>query len=209
MDLTLGYDKEALVENREALKEGKFGSSRIDFQVEESRRIIMFDNVYSMGFDVLGRFDTEDIAFELTIIGKGTLEKELKMQAENLRIAEKVKFIKDCSREEIREHLQQSHLLVSTSTFETFGLSIAEAHATGRPTVVLDAGGPAEFVNNKNGILVKDNNPQKIAEAVIKICKNYTEYDSNLISGECRSKYSEIAIREKLEEVYNRILMEK
>jgi len=58
-------------------------------------------------------------------------------------------------------------LLVSlTTTFEGFGLSIAESMLYGVPVIATDVGAVSEFVNNKNGKLIKPNNEKEVIKAL-------------------------------------------
>ncbi len=67
---------------------------------------------------------------------------------------------------EVLRLLRDSDLLVSTSTYETFGVAIAEALTCGRPVVWTDSGGPRDFLDGSNSVLVRERTPEAVAEAI-------------------------------------------
>ncbi len=70
------------------------------------------------------------------------------------------------SRDTVLDLICKSDILVSTSRFETFGVAIAEALALGKPVVWTDSGGPGDFLNERNSILVRERTPQAVARAI-------------------------------------------
>ncbi len=147
-----------------------------------------------------------NLNIKLTIIGNGLELKNLKQLANKLNLEEKIKFLSPMSRTDIKTKIQQHHLLVSSSIFETFGLSLAEAHAVGIPTIALDSGGVRDIITQNNGIIIRENNPEAFAESIIKVYNNYSNYNSELIRKECYNKFSEKMISQALLEIYSEII---
>ncbi|PLX02998.1 MAG: hypothetical protein C0594_11285 [Marinilabiliales bacterium] len=145
------------------------------------------------------------LQFSVTIIGKGKEKKNLKELAKKIKL-KKFNIIEEASRKEIKKLIDNTHILVSTSIYETFGLNIAEAHAAGKPTVVFNSGGPAEFVNKSNGILVEYDNPESIADAILSVINNYDNYNPQEISESCKNRFSEDVIYSELIKIYNKVL---
>ncbi|NVN56293.1 glycosyltransferase [bacterium Scap17] len=111
--------------------------------------------------------DTHDI--NLTILGKGQQESELKEYAKHLKIEEKVTFV-----EENKEPLSlifKHDIFVLSSIYEGFGNVLVEAMAVGCPVVSTKcAGGPVEILDNGNyGPLVDIQNPQQLSQAIIEV----------------------------------------
>jgi glycosyltransferase involved in cell wall biosynthesis len=68
------------------------------------------------------------------------------------------------------EIYKRARVFVFPTMFESFGLVIAEAHASGVPVVVADAGGTPELVENgKTGFLVPQRDSKSAREAVERI----------------------------------------
>ncbi|WP_158088303.1 glycosyltransferase family 4 protein [Colwellia chukchiensis] len=70
----------------------------------------------------------------------------------------------------IHEHFAASFLVLNLSDVEhcveTFGLSLIEGMATGSPVVAPPVGGPTEFVNKYNGLLINAERVAKIIEFI-------------------------------------------
>jgi len=76
-------------------------------------------------------------------------------------------------RDDIREILSCSDVVVIPSLVEPFSLVAVEAMAAGKPVVATRSGGPAEIViDQETGILVPVNDPYSMAQAVIKLFAN-------------------------------------
>jgi glycosyltransferase involved in cell wall biosynthesis len=70
----------------------------------------------------------------------------------------------------IQQHFVSSFAVLNLSLpngwIETFGLSLIEGMAFGSPVVAPPVGGPVEFVNKKNGLLVDSRETEKIVEFI-------------------------------------------
>jgi glycosyltransferase involved in cell wall biosynthesis len=102
--------------------------------------------------------------------------------------------------------LQHSHALVSSSQIETFGVTVIEAMASGKPVVATRSGGPEYFVSENSGILVPVNDPPALAAAMQQLVQNYSRYDPVTIRAECVAQFSEQAIVKRLEQVYQSVI---
>lgn len=142
----------------------------------------------------------------LKIAGDGTEKYRLMNLANHLNIAEQVYFLGLLSREGTRDLLHQSHALVSSSYVETFGVSLIEAMACGKPVIATRSGGPEMFVNNQNGILVPVGDVNALAEAMQTMVEHYDRYNPEQIRTECVAKFSETAIIRQLETIYQNVI---
>ncbi len=82
----------------------------------------------------------------LVFVGTGPTEALARQQAERLGISDKVEFVGKVL--DVAQVLARSHLLISTSEMESFGMSIAEALACGVPVVAYRVGGIPEVVGD-------------------------------------------------------------
>lgn len=153
-------------------------------------------------FDALAIITRQGYDVRLNLIGDGPDKNELIKYASERNIQNLVSFMGAQSREIVKQEIDKSHMVVSASKFESFGLSIAEAFACGRPVVAIDSGGPRDTVNSDNGVLVKENTPEKLAEAIILVINNYENYDQGKINADCLKKYSENVVLAMLESIY-------
>lgn len=142
---------------------------------------------------------------KLNLLGDGPDKSELMKYVIEKNIQHLVTFMGNQNRQIVKKEIDDAHLVVSASKQETFGLSIVEAFACGRPVVSIDSGGPRETVTKENGILIKENTIEKLAEAIISVINNYENYNQEEIKNNCFIKYSENAIWEMLEPIYKQI----
>src|SRR5699024_6226829 len=111
-------------------------SKRIDFLIKAFSDIFMDNkNIY------------------LNIIGDGPLFSKIKNQIQNLRMEERIKMHGFLSREKTAHILKKSHVFVSASILETFGVPFIEALACGKPVIGIKNGPIDKYINDSNGIL--------------------------------------------------------
>jgi len=116
--------------------------------------------------DLLLALDTvyKKIDFKLIIISPDKIDTEYPF-------IEKVIKIEDDK--ELAQLYRQSHLFVSSSWFEGFGLPPLEAMACGTPVVLTDSGGVREYaIDGYNCLIVPPRQPKKLAQAIITVLKN-------------------------------------
>lgn len=103
--------------------------------------------------------------FKLFIAGDGSLRQELVLLAQKLEIAEFIEFLGICR--DIPALMSASDLFVLSSSWEGFGLVVAEAMACERVVVATDCGGVKEVVGSE-GFLVEPRNSTSLAQALDK-----------------------------------------
>ncbi len=107
----------------------------------------------------------------------------------------------------VAKELAASQLYISTSYYETFGVSVAEAIAMGIPTIVVDNGAARDFVNDfENGLIAETGDYKKIAFYIDKIATNEIVFDESKMHESIASKYSKEAFLNKLNKVYESVL---
>lgn len=84
--------------------------------------------------------------YRLEIIGKGPYEIELKRLASRLKVIDRVQWLSDLSRAELLSHYKSADVFVLLSPLEAYGITVAEALASGTPCVVCNSGALQEFV---------------------------------------------------------------
>lgn len=141
----------------------------------------------------------------LNLIGDGALRRDLESLVVELGIQDQIRFTGWLSREGIREILYHSHGVVSSSRVETFGLSLLEALACGRPVVSTRSGGPEGFVTVDNGLLVPVDDVAALALALQQMRQHYYEYNLAAIREMCVREFSEQAFVDKLLNIYQQV----
>lgn len=82
----------------------------------------------------------------------------------------RVKFHGFVSNKKLKNFYKNCDIFVAPSRYESFGLIFLEAMAYGKPVIGTKIGGiPEVVIDGKVGILIDVNNPNQIADAVIKV----------------------------------------
>jgi glycosyltransferase involved in cell wall biosynthesis len=112
---------------------------------------------------------------QLTIVGAGPQEAELRNQARGLGLDGTVRFVGHLQRAEVRAVIDDSSCLVLPSRSEGLPRIVMEAMARGRAVVASTVGGMAEFIEDgRNGRLVPPEDPVALAEALIGVLSDPT-----------------------------------
>jgi glycosyltransferase involved in cell wall biosynthesis len=102
-------------------------------------------------------------------------------------------------------YFTNSNTFVLPSKSETFGVVYIEALLCGLPVIATSCGGPEDFVNDKNGLLIPVDNKEELINALKMIKKN--DYDKKLISENCRQKFAPEIIANRITKLYEQVLL--
>lgn len=156
-------------------------------------------------FEAVKLLKERGVKVELIVTGNGSYEKKLRSFVFDNNLEKEIQFTGLLDRSEIVEAIKKSHILVSASTFETFGVNIIEGLAIGRPCVVLDSGGPRDIMRKNDGILFFKNSPGSFANVIQEVIENYKLYNQNEIADSCDNRFGESFIYEKIFSEYSKI----
>lgn len=135
---------------------------------------------------------------KLIIVGDGPLKNDLEKAIEQYRLTGSVEIRPRQSRIETARLMRQTHVVVSASSIETFGMTMAESLASGIPVIATDSGGVRDIVASTTGILVNKVSSTDIANAMCAIRENYASFDSGALRKYAESKFSEDVIYNQL-----------
>jgi glycosyltransferase involved in cell wall biosynthesis len=119
---------------------------------------------FHLGLRAFARLEQSDS--EYWIVGTGPAHRTLTALAEDLGIANRVRFFGGLSRDETLACLEQVHALVHPSLHESGGMVCVEAMAAGKPVICLDLGGPSLQVTEDTGFKIAARNDE---QAVIEL----------------------------------------
>lgn len=162
------------------------------------------------GFDILIKafhkaFPNENDVF-LYIAGDGVERNHLQDVINQYNIDDRVKLLGQKPRHELSFLMRKTNVFVLASQSETFGVVYIEAMASGRPVIATCCGGPEDFVNEKNGVLVPVNDIDALAEALINMRLSADKYDGLKISQECNERFSPQNIAKEIQKQYDKVL---
>ena len=174
-------------------------------------RFVSAGNLYRIkGFDVLldamARLRQRVGSVSLTIIGDGEEKTSLERRTKDLALDGCVRFAGRLSREQMADIYRDADAFVLASRAETFGVAYIEAMASGLPVVATRCGGPEDFVDDTNGILVSPEDPAALAEGMERMIRTADRFDRAGISDSVRRTYSPEALAARLTKIYEEIV---
>lgn len=140
---------------------------------------------------------------KLLIYGDGVDKKKLEKRISELGVDEQIVLKGLVDRNQISNQMKSSDCFVLASRLETFGVAFIEALAMGLPVISTRCGGPDDFVNENNGVLVDSDSIEELAKVLNFMYKNRHKYDSLRISEEIKFEYNSETIASKLVSIYN------
>ena len=164
------------------------------------------------GFDLLidafAKLQLPSDTWELKIVGTGNEKNRLSKQIAHQHLEQNIHLLGSRTSDEIVNLLNQSDIFVLPSRSETFGVVYIEAMACGLPVIATPCGGPEEFVNEKNGLLVPINDVVALEQAIKYMFSHYKEYNRQAIADDCHSRFSSAVIAKQLTKIFDEVRQE-
>lgn len=146
------------------------------------------------------------IKFVLHIGGDGILLDTYKKMARELGIESCCVFYGEILRSNIRAFYSGLDIFVLPSRYETFGMVLVEAMASGVPVISTRCGGPQDIVIPSAGMLIEKDNAEELADAITTMVKNIGSYNREEIRNYARKTFGSSVFRERITKVYHDIL---
>jgi len=118
------------------------------------------------------------IPVELGIVGKGTLEDEMRKYVSDHHLEDIVHFHGWYNRDEVAAFYGSIDVLVMSSLFEGLPLNGIEAMATGLPVIGSRVPGIVDFLTEQNGLLFESGNYKELADQIIRLSRDKELYDT-------------------------------
>ncbi len=116
---------------------------------------------------------------ELVWLGDGVFKHDMEEFAKSLNLTEKVKFLGSVTSDEVTLYLQKSDVFILASRTEGLPRAIIEAMAQGLPCIGTRVGGIPELLDDN--VLINKDDPDSLADLVIKILTNGSFYNEQAI----------------------------
>lgn len=142
----------------------------------------------------------------LRVVGSGPELHNCLDLTHRLNLDGKVIFCGQLPKEAVKKELINCNCFVLSSFYETFGTVLLEALACGRPVISTMSGGPQDVVDATNGLLVQNDNVEKLAAAMLYMIHNLAEFNSGKIRNDCLMKYGSKKIANDLYTIYKEVL---
>lgn len=144
---------------------------------------------------------------QLLLIGKGWLQEEIKIQAEQLDISKQVHFLN--YRKDVLNILSHSSAFVMPSLIEGLPAVILEAMYCSTPVVANNVGGVGEvIINGETGWLVEKGDEDEFKASLKEVLKNGEESRKRAVKAKrlIRSKFMNKQVACRFVDVYSKIL---
>lgn len=113
--------------------------------------------------------------FEIEVVGSGAARQHLDVLAEELGVADLIRYVGTVSYDELEKSYQYADIFVLTSLSEGMPSVILEAMGCGLPIIASDVGGNNEIVSEgKNGFLIKGDDVDLIAQRLASLINDAT-----------------------------------
>lgn len=142
----------------------------------------------------------------LNIFGAGPEKANLEKLIIENNLDFKVKLYGLTDRIDIANSLKVSNCFVLASKSETFGVAFIEAMASGLPVIATKCGGPQDFVNASNGVMVDVDNQFQLEKAMLYMYNNIDQFDSQTIASETIKRFSPNVVATQIIDIYNELL---
>lgn len=175
MTLPFGIDPKVFNANGRAVDESKF-------IVTSTRN---FETVYNIPhlLRAVAKVKNHIPNLHLNLIGAGSLRGEIEVLVDELDIRSIVTFFGKIPQVEIVKVLNQSNVFVSVSLSDGNNISLNEAMACETFCIATDIPANHQWIqHNQNGFLVKINDVDELANALLEIANNYKELQQNSLS---------------------------
>lgn len=144
--------------------------------------------------------------FRLELVGEGPMREELESATHRLGIAEAVRFHGFRSKQEVAGMMRTCDLHILPSMRENLPLVVAEAMASGIPTVGTSVGGVPEMLSGGGGVVVPRGDPAALAAAILEVCGGLRSYDPERLAASARESYGLAAVDSRWTRVYESLL---
>jgi len=131
------------------------------------------DKNYELLIEAFNIFAAKEPDWRLVIYGEGPKYQELNDLILKYKLENRV-FIKKF-KNDISEAYLDSSIFITSSKIEGFGLVLIEAMECGLPIIATNIPAFNELVKKDNGIIIKKNTAQSLAEEMYKLCLNKKE----------------------------------
>jgi glycosyltransferase involved in cell wall biosynthesis len=143
--------------------------------------------------------------WQLTLFGDTAKIAAYSRWLDDPQFARRVTFRGVVPQEDLRKAYSESDLYVVSSRSETANVSMLQAMSCGVPVVTTACGGPETLIDDTVGVIVRPNDPQALADGIIKVANNGSHYDPVLLREFVQRRYSKPAVAKMVLKVYDAV----
>ena len=144
-------------------------------------------------------------AFDYTVVGDGYYADHYKAAVSEMGMDDCVHFVGRKTTQEIAQILAGSDALLVPSDVETFCIPAIEALSAGVPVVSTRCGGPEGYLNADCSELCDVDDPQSMADAILRLVNRLDDLDENRIRDTAK-QFDAASVAEKAKSIYQAVL---
>jgi len=179
-------------------------------QTNHFQWVTVGEPIYTKGLDlVLEAFCAvvealPNVKFRLVLADQIPYQHVLERMAKQLGIEDKIDFAGLLTPKEVALLINQSHVLISASRFETFGKTMLEANACGVPVVATrTAGSTFILASEKQGILCGQGSAIALSKAMVQMFRQYDTFEPAEITASVSGRFRRSDLLLKWINLYN------
>lgn len=148
----------------------------------------------------------QNSGLELHIVGDGPERSDRENDVKNLGITEYVRFKGVLKDEALVKAINACDALLMFSHYETFGITVIEALACGKPVVVARSGGVANLIGPDQGITVVSGDENALSHALLKMAETKGAFNPQKLRHFVTDRYTVDKVALRLREIYQSAL---
>lgn len=145
------------------------------------------------------------LKFELLIIAE-TNYTHLQDLAHTLGITQYIHFEGPLIHPQVANRLANAHSHILFSNYEGMPCVMIEAMACGKPIIGTSVGGMPEIITPETGLLVTPKNTDMLANGMLQLMLNYSNYNTQHIRTFALNTFSTTAIAHKFNSIYHQVV---
>ncbi len=154
--------------------------------------------------DAVNAIRNEGLDFELVMVGDGDDRLKIEKYVQSLSLD--VTFTGTLTPEETAAILKQSHCLVLSSNYETFGIVVYEALASGIPVISTDVADLKELITEQNGKVIPVGDLTALIESMREVYKKINDYEPKRLRAGIENICSITSVSLELDKLYQRVI---
>ncbi len=166
--------------------------------------ILHSKGIYEL-LDTIARVKRVNPNVRFRIAGEGRDLKYFKKREQILKIEDVCTWLGPLTREQVKEEMQDCAIHISTSRHETFGLTLVEALACGKPIVCTMCGGPEDIVQENIGVIAETKSSVDIAKKLLYLIDNLEKYPADTIRNNFEERFSSKVVTPQILSVYKEL----
>jgi glycosyltransferase involved in cell wall biosynthesis len=183
------------------LKKKKLNKNKLNFliisELVKKKQVLNLVKIFK-------ELDDENIKFQLRIVGDGPEYTSILNYVIENNMRKNILILGIKNKKQISNLFDKTDYLVSCSKVETFGITVAESIAKGVPTIVLDSGGPNDFINKSNSYSVTSFNNLK--NKIKNIINKPKKFNKKIMRSFIYNRFSEKILIKKYDELIKEVI---